>query len=444
MTATFRFAPSPTGRLHIGNIRTATINWLMARQVRGRVILRLDDTDAARSTAEFAQCIRDDLDWMGFERDREVRQSERAKLYRAAAEKLKQAGRLYPCWETPEELELKRKRQLARGLPPVYDRSALSLTADDRARLEVERGAPHWRFLLERREARWDDLIRGIQTIDAGSLSDPVLLRADGAWLYTLPSVADDIDLGVTHVVRGEDHVANTSPQLQIFEAFGAEPPRFGHHTLLVSADGSALSKRSGALSVSAFRAEGIEPMAVASLAGTIGTSGPVTAYPDLDELAQHFDAGKLSRAPARFGVEELRGLNARLLQSLPYAAVAERLEAQGVTGGEQFWEAVQGNLAVLDDAVGWWKIVSGNIDRTIHDQALVIEAARQLPPEPWDDRTWGEWTKSLGASTGRKGGALFKPLRLALTGRDSGPEMRVLLPMIGRTRALRRLGAGS
>ncbi len=444
MTATFRFAPSPTGRLHIGNVRTATINWLMARKAGGRVILRLDDTDAARSTPEFAQGIRDDLSWLGFAWDSEVHQSERGFLYEAAAEMLKQAGRLYPCWETPEELELKRKRQLARGLPPVYDRSALNLTADDRARLEVERGAAHWRFLLERREARWDDLIRGTQTIDAGSLSDPVLLRADGAWLYTLPSVVDDIDLGVTHVVRGEDHVANTAPQLQLFEALGAAAPRFGHHTLLVSADGSALSKRSGALSVAAFRAEGLEPMAVASLAGTIGTSGPVKAYGNLNELAQHFDAGKLSRAPARFDVEELRGLNARLLQGLPYAAVAERLEGQGVMGGEELWEAVQGNLAVLNDAVGWWRIVSGDIGRTIHDQALVTEAARQLPPEPWDDRTWGEWTKSLAASTGRKGGALFKPLRLALTGRDAGPEMRVLLPMIGRERALRRLGGGS
>jgi len=354
MSVIVRFAPSPTGRLHAGNIRTALINYLFAHRHGGDVILRLDDTDTARSTVEFARGIEMDLVWLGIEWTRLVHQSDRFALYAAAVEKLKEAGRLYSAYETPEELQLKRKRQLARGKPPVYDRAALQLAEDEKAKLEAEGRKPHWRFLLEPRDVVWDDLVRGRQHVDAASLSDPVLIRGDGTYLYTLPSVVDDIDLGVTHVIRGEDHVANTAPQIQLFEALAANPPAFGHHNLLVGPDGQALSKRDRSLAIEGMRAEGLEPLAVTSYAATIGTSDPVAPHTSLDELVDAFDFGKLSRAPARFDPYDLRLLNAKLLHMLPYAAVAPRLENMGVSGGEAFWEAVRGNLAVLADAKTW------------------------------------------------------------------------------------------
>src|SRR5688572_25378976 len=363
MSVTVRFAPSPTGRLHAGNIRTALLNWMFARQKEGRLLLRLDDTDAERSTEEFAAGIREDLAWLGLDWTSEVKQSERFTLYAAAVEKLKASGRLYPAYETPEELELKRKRQLARGKPPVYDRAALKLTDVDRAKLDAEGRKPHWRFKLETRDVVWNDLVRGEQHVDAASLSDPVLVRADGTYLYTLPSVVDDIDLGITHVIRGEDHVANTAPQIQLFEALGGVPPAFGHHNLLVGVDGQALSKRDRALSIEALREEGIEALAVASYAAMLGTSDSVAPHASLDELVPGFDFAKLSRAPARFDPNELRLLNARLLHMLPFSAVADRLRAMGVEGGEDFWEAVRANLAVLADATLWWRVVEGPLE---------------------------------------------------------------------------------
>jgi len=440
MGVTVRFAPSPTGRLHAGNIRTALFNYLFARKTDGELILRLDDTDRERSTEEFAQGIREDLAWLGLDWTKEVRQSERCALYEAAVEKLKASGRLYPGYETPEELELKRKRQLARGKPPVYDRAALKLTAEDKAKLEAEGRKPHWRFRLESRDVVWDDLVRGIQHVDAVSLSDPVLVRADGTYLYTLPSVVDDIDLGVTHVIRGEDHVTNTAPQIQLFEALGAKPPAFGHHNLLVGADGQALSKRDRSLAIEGLREEGIEPPAVASYAAVIGTSDAIAPHASLDELVAAFDFAKLSRSPARFDPAELRLLNAKLLHILPYSAVAGRLKAMGAEGGEPFWEAVRGNLAVLADAAGWWSVVNGPLEPTIVDAKLCAEASKLLPPEPWDHSTWEAWSAAVKQATGAKGKALFQPLRLALTGREHGPELKQLLPLIGRARAVARL----
>jgi glutamyl-tRNA synthetase len=435
-----RFAPSPTGRLHAGNIRTALFNYLFARKMGGEFLLRLDDTDRERSTEEFAEGIREDLAWLGLEWTKEVRQSERFALYDAAVAKLKASGRLYPAYETPEELELKRKRQLARGKPPVYDRAALKLSAEEKAKLEAEGRKPHWRFKLELRDVVWDDLVRGRQHVDAVSLSDPVLVRADGTYLYTLPSVVDDIDLAITHVVRGEDHVTNTAPQIQLFEALGAKPPAFGHHNLLVGADGQALSKRDRSLAIEGLREEGIEALAVASYSATLGTSDSVAPHASLDELVPGFDFAKLSRAPARFDPAELRLLNARLLHMLPLSTVAERLKAMGVTGGENFWEAVRGNLAVLGDAKPWWQVVSGELEPVIEDANLCREAAALLPPEPWDDTTWSVWSKAVKDATGAKGKALFQPLRLALTGREHGPELKLLLPLIGRARASARL----
>jgi glutamyl-tRNA synthetase len=421
MTVTVRFAPSPTGRIHAGNIRTALLNWMFAQQRGGRLLLRLDDTDRERSTEEFARGIREDLTWLGLGSDHEVKQSDRFALYDAAVKRLKES-------------------QLARGKPPVYDRAALKLTEADRARLEAEGRKPHWRFRLETRDVVWNDLIRGEQHVDAASLSDPVLVRADGTYLYTLPSVVDDIDLGITHVVRGEDHVANTAPQIQLFEALGAEPPAFGHHNLLVGAEGQALSKRDRSLSIQGMREEGLEPLAVASYAAAIGTSDTIAPHPSLHELVARFSFGKVSRAPARFDVEELRALNARLLHALPYEVVAPKLRDMGIGGDEAFWLAVRSNLAVLADAGAWWQVVNGRLQPVIADATLCGEAAALLPPEPWDGSTWERWAADVKQATGIKGKALFQPLRLALTGREHGPELKQLLPLIGRSRALARL----
>jgi len=440
MSVTVRFAPSPTGRLHAGNIRTALLNWMFAQQRGGRLLLRLDDTDRQRSTEEFANGIREDLTWLGLSWDREVKQSDRFAIYDAAVEKLKASGRLYPAYETQDELDLKRKRQLARGKPPVYDRAALKLTDADHQKLESAGQTPHWRFKLETRDVVWNDLIRGEQHVDAASLSDPVLVRADGSYLYTLPSVVDDIDLGITHVVRGEDHVANTAPQIQLFEALGAEPPAFGHHNLLVGPEGQALSKRERALSIQGLREEGLEPLAVASYAATIGTSDTIAPHPSLHELVVRFSFGKMSRAPARFDVEELRALNARLLHALPFDAVAPALNDMGVKDGEAFWLAVRSNLAVLSDAGAWWRVVNGPLEPVITDAALCEQAAVLLPPEPWDESTWERWAAEVKQATGTKGKALFQPLRLALTGCEHGPELKLLLPLIGRARAMARL----
>ena len=449
MAVTVRFAPSPTGRLHVGNVRTAILNWLFARRHGGDFWLRLDDTDVARSTQAFADGIREDLKWLGLGWTREECQSARLDRYEAAAFLLKEDGRLYPCYETADELDRKRKRQLARGAPPLYDRASLKLDAADRARLEGEGRKPHWRFRLNNSEeglnplptiVSWNDLIRGDQTVDIGSLSDPVVIRADGTFLYTFTSVVDDADFGITHIIRGDDHTTNTGVQLQLFEALGHEPPHFGHHSLLIGADGHALSKRLGALSIESMRAGGLEPMAVASYTALIGTSDPIEVHETLDALAQLFAFEKISAAPARFDVKELKNLNAHLLHKLPFEAVSERLKALGVDGGPEFWSVVHGNLSVLEDANLWWHIVAGEVPPVIEDKDLTAQAAALLPEEPWDDTTWDVWIAALKAATGRKGRALFHPLRLALTGREDGPELKALLPLIGRTKAEGRL----
>jgi glutamyl-tRNA synthetase len=449
MPPTVRFAPSPTGRLHVGNMRTAILNWLFARKHGGTFWLRLDDTDVARSTEEFAEGIREDLDWLGLAWAFEERQSQRLARYEAAAEALKASGRLYACYETEDELERKRKRQLARGLPPIYDRAGLKLDAAERQKFATEGRPAHWRFRLANSDegltplptiVSWNDLIRGDQTVDVGSLSDPVVIRADGTFLYTFTSVVDDIDLEISHVIRGDDHVTNTGVQLQLFEALGHEPPAFGHHSLLVDAEGGALSKRLGSLSIRNLREAGLEPMAVASYTALIGTSDPIEPHTSLDALAERFAFEKISMAPARFDMKELNNLNAHLLHKLPYVAVAGRLGALGVGGGEAFWNAVRGNLAVLKDAAHWWRIVAGSVRPLVEDAAFTAEAARLLPEEPWNEATWDTWIAALKAATGRKGRALFHPLRLALTGIEDGPELKALLPLIGREKAVGRL----
>ena len=440
MSVKVRFAPSPTGRLHIGNIRPAVFNWLFARREKGVFILRFDDTDLERSKEEYVTGIRDDLTWLGLTWDEEFRQSARFAFYEETAEKLKQVGRLYACYETAEELERRRKRQMARGLPPVYDRAALKLTEQEKHEFEEEGRKPHWRFLLEQRPTAWDDLIRGRQEIDAASVSDPVLIREDGTPLYTFTSVADDADIGITHIIRGEDHVTNTAVQLQIFEALGAKAPIFAHHNLLVGAQGEALSKRLGSLSIHGLREQGFEPLAVMTHASLIGTSEALHPQESLEALANLFDFTKISRAPARFDPEELKGLNAKLLHTMPYEAVLERLRARGIDGGEAFWLAVRANLEVFADVDQWWTVIRGPVTPVIEDAAFLDQALAHLPPEPWDSGTWRSWTEAVKQATGAKGRALYHPLRLALTGLERGPELKDLLPLIGHEKAAARL----
>jgi glutamyl-tRNA synthetase len=447
-----RFAPSPTGRIHIGNARTALLNFLYAKKNHGEFILRFDDTDVERSKEEFAQAIEVDLAWLGIKPDLITRQSHRFPLYHRAAERLRAAGRLYPCYESAAELDRKRKRQQGRGLPPVYDRASLDLSDADKARFEAEGRKPHWRFKLDWKAVRWSDLVRGESHIDCSSLSDPVLLREDGTYLYTLPSVVDDMDMKVSLIIRGEDHVTNTAVQIQLFEALAGEAahesvPAFAHHNLLSSIDGEGLSKRSGALSIGGLRDQGIESLAVSAAAVLIGTSIALHPVASLDELVKSLDLGRISRTPTRFDPAELAGLSARTLHGLSFEAVRERLAAHDIAGrkANPFWLAVRGNLSVFLDVVDWWRVVEGDIEARPHenlDPILLRAALDSLPDEPWDERTWADWTKSLKETTGRKGKALFHPLRLALTGRENGPELAALLPLIGKIKAAARLSA--
>ncbi|HJT43324.1 MAG TPA: glutamate--tRNA ligase [Rhizomicrobium sp.] len=433
MNVVVRFAPSPTGLLHVGNARTALLNWLFAKKMGGRFLLRIDDTDAARSTKTFEEAIYRDLSWLGLSHDGTDRQINRLAIYSAAFYKLQAAGRIYPCYETEAELERQRSLQAARKLPPVYNRA--SLEPANKAKWEAEGRRAHWRFLLSRKKVSWTDLVRGPVEIDTATMSDPVLVREDGAFLYTLPSVADDIDMAISHVVRGEDHVTNTAAQIEIFEALGGPVPKFAHFPLLVGASGEALSKRLGSLSLEQLRGEGMEPLAVASYLAKIGTSDPVEPRLTLGELAAEFDFAKIGRAPAHFVPEELGALNARLLHITPYSAVARQ-----VPQGEAFWDAIKPNLTKLSDVEEMARLVSGPVTPVIEDAGLAAKAASLLPPEPWDEGTWGLWTKAVAAETGAKGRGLFHPLRLALTGLEHGPELKKLLPLIGRERSLARL----
>lgn len=437
MKVRVRFAPSPTGLLHVGNAKLALVNWLFARQKRGHFLLRLDDTDTERSTPEFAEAIGRDLAWLGLHWDDRVRQSDRLDRYAAAAERLKADGRLYPCFETAEELERRRRLQRARGAPPVYDRAALRLDDADRRRLAAEGRVPHWRFRLSEGRAAWNDLVRGPVEIDLASQSDPVLLRADGRPLFTLTAVVDDLDFGITHVVRGEDHVANTAVHLDLFRALGGSAPDFAHLALLVGPDGAPLSKRAGDLSLAGLREAGIEPLAVAALLARLGSSDPVTPIAALEELVPGFAFDRLGRSPARFDLAELQALNAQIVHLLPHAAVAGRLPKGA---GPAFWEAVRPNLARVADAQDWWRLVQEPVEPVLQDRAVTYAAAELLPDGPLTEADWAPWTRAVSQRTGAKGKALFLPLRLALTGRPDGPELKKVLPLIGRDRALARL----
>jgi len=443
MTPKLRFAPSPTGLLHIGNARMAVVNWLYARKHGGEMVLRLDDTDQQRSTEEYANAIQVDLKWLGLEWDSLERQASRMTAYDTAFDKLKTDGRLYACYETPEELEYKRKRQMRAGKPPVYDRAGLSLTGEQIASYEAEGRSPHWRFKLEHTDIAFEDLVRGPVHFHGENLSDPVLVRADGTYLYMMPSAVDDIDMGITHVIRGEDHVSNSAIQIQLFEALSAKVPAFAHLPLMTDAGGAGLSKRLGSLSLRDMREQGAEAMAVNSLLAHLGTSDDIEPYPDLGSLLDTFDISHFSRATPKFDPERLWALNAQLLHALPFDAVANRLEAMGLKSADaRFWGAVRANLEKLSDCTVWHDVCYTPTSPVIADSDadFLLEATELLPDTPWDEDTWGTWTGAVKEETGRKGKSLFMPLRQALTGLDHGPELKNLLPIIGRERTLARL----
>ncbi len=435
-----RFAPSPTGNLHVGNLRTALVNYLFARKTGGQFMLRIDDTDTERSTTAFETSIRNDLKWMGMDWDVEDRQSERLARYDQALAELRDAGRAYPCFETAEELSLKRKAQLSAGRPPVYDRAALKLSAEQIAAFEAEGRRPHWRFKLDDAEVRWHDLVRGDVAYHMSSLSDPVLMREDGRVIYTMASVVDDIDHGISHIIRGEDHVTNSAAQIQLFEALGAKPPTMGHVALLAGADGEGLSKRLGSLSISELREQGVEAMAIASLLARIGTSDPVNPTSDMAMVIDGFDISRFGRATAKFDPAELAQVNARVVQELSFESVAGRLEAMGIGGGEAFWLAVRDNIGTVGEAGEWWNICTTSIAPVIDDAEVTKAAAECLPEGALEAEIWADWTRAIAASTGKKGRGLFMPLRLALTGKEKGPELAPLLAFMGRERIIARL----
>ena len=429
-----RFAPSPTGFMHIGNTRTALFNWLWAKKLGGEFMLRIDDTDKVRSKKEYEDVIRDNLVWLGLTWSEEARQSARFDRYNEVTEKLKAEGRIYACYETPEELEFKRKRLMSKGLPPIYDRQALTYTAEDIARFEAEGRKPHYRFKLLPGEIKWQDMVRGEVKYEAENLSDPIIIREDGSFLYHLPSVIDDFDFGITHIVRGEDHVTNTASQVQMFEALGGQCPTFAHLPLLTGKEGK-LSKRLGSLGVSDLRAEGVEAMAISSFLAKLGTSEAIEPFYDLESLAKTLDFSKIGRAQPKFDEEELKHFNTRLIHGMPYENVKSRVNVK-----EEFWNVVKANLTTVEDIHVWEKICNQNVQPILEDASLTNEAADILPQEPWTEETFNRWMNEVKTKSGKKGKELFHPIRKALTALDNGPELKLLLPLIGREKAFKRL----
>ena len=439
MTTT-RFAPSPTGYIHVGNLRTALMNYLIARKAGGTFILRIDDTDPERSKEEYVGAIKQDLEWLGLHWDRVERQSDRLDRYAEAADKLRQIGRFYEAFETPTELDLKRKKQLNMGKPPVYDRAALNLTEAEKEAMRAERGNGVWRFKLDQERIEWTDGILGDVSIDAASVSDPVLIRGDGQVLYTLASVVDDTEMGVTDVVRGSDHVTNTATQIQIIQALGGNLPRFAHHSLLTGPQGEALSKRLGTLALRDLREQGVQPMALLSLMARLGSSDPADLRSDMSELIDGFDVTRFGSAPTKFDVQDLFPLTARYLQSLSLDKVADAVAAAGVPAelAEPFWTMARENITTLNDLKGWWNLCRDGAEPLIadEDREFVAQAMELLPEGPYDGETWGQWTAAVKEATGRKGKGLFMPLRKALTGMERGPEMAAFLPLLQVVRA--------
>ncbi len=438
MTVRVRFAPSPTGFLHVGNIRTALVNFLFAKKQGGEFLLRLDDTDKERSLQKFEDAILEDLIWLGMKWDGDMfRESERFARYDEAKAQLIAAGRLYACYETAEELEFKRKMLSGRGLPPIYDRAALKLTDEQKAKHEAEGRKPHWRFLLADGDIVWNDMIRGEVRINARTVSDPVLVRADGIPLYTFCSVVDDIDYNISHILRGEDHVTNTAVQTQIFTAMGSAIPTFGHMALIKTKDGE-LSKRTGGGDIRSLREEGLEAMAINSLLARLGTSDPIEPIAEMSTLIAAFDISKFGRAPANYDQVELERLNGKIVQQLPFGAVQQKLSGSAVD--EAFWNSVRGNLHKISEAKDWWNILHQPIAAPANDDADYTKQAAELYPAAWSDNSFSEWTNAVKEKTGRKGKELFMPLRRALTGREDGPELKAVLALLPREKAIARL----
>ena len=429
-----RFAPSPTGFMHIGNTRTALFNWLLAKKLGGKFMLRIDDTDTLRSKKEYEDAMRESLIWLGFEWCEEARQSARFARYNELRDKLMQQGRIYACYDTPEELQIKRKRAMAKGLAPIYDRQALHYTPEDIARFEAEGRKPHYRFKLNPGIIEWEDIVRGHCQYEAEKLSDPIIIREDGSYLYHFPSCVDDSDFGITHIVRGEDHVTNTAAQIQMFEAIGGKVPTFAHLPLLTGTEGK-LSKRLGSLGVRELRAEGVEPLAICSFLAKLGTSDAIEPYYSLDALADSLDFAKLGRSQPKFDEEELKHFNTKFVRSMPYANVKDRVDVD-----ETFWNEVRPNLNVVADVELWHNICNAEITPIIEDKALTDLAASLLPPEPWDENTFNTWLNEVKTQSSKKGKELFHPIRKALTALDNGPELKTLLPLIGYEKASKRL----
>lgn len=440
MSAFVRFAPSPTGYVHVGNVRTALINWLFARKAGGRFLLRIDDTDHERSEDKYAKAIEEDLKWLGLEWDEQAKQSDSFDTYDEAKDKLIADGRLYPCYEAPEELEIKRKMLTSRGLPPIYDRAALKLTDEEKRAYEAEGRQPHWRFKLNHAPIEWDDLIRGQVRFEGQNLADPVLIRADGVPLFTLSTSVDDGAMGITHILRGEDHVSNTAIQVQVMEALGYKAPVFGH-TALLQMKGGKLSKREGGGDIRSLREEGLFPMVVNSYLAKIGTSDSVALAESVDELIEAFDTAKFGRAMASYDPEELQRMNEKMLHTLPFVEVKSQLDVLGISGvDERFWEQIKANISALPQVKDWWELLHQPISPVIDDADFTRDASEVLPDGEWNEDSWGAFVDAVKAKTGRKGKQLFMPLRLALTGREDGPELKTIFALLGREKAKARL----
>jgi len=441
-TVKVRFAPSPTGYLHAGNVRTAVVTWLFARSQGGHFLLRIDDTDTERSKAEYEEDIESAMVWLGLDWDEKARQRDRFDRYEEVIEQLKADGRLYACYETPDELALKRKALLSRGLPPIYDRAALELTDAQIAKHEAEGRKPHWRFKLNHDPIEWDDMVRGAVKFEGSDLSDPVLIRENGVPLYHLCSVIDDMDYDITHVMRGEDHVSNTAAHIQMFEAMGHKPPVFAHLPMISDKEGGKLSKRLGSMSARDFRDnEKLEPMAIVSLLARLGSADPIVPFSSLEPLIKEFDLTKFSKGAPKFDMDELLRLNQKIIQDTPFEDVNVRLANMGMEDlDEGFWNAVRPNLHKLEDIKDWWQVAKGPVEPIIEDEAYVTLALEMLPAEPWTEETWSEWTGKLKEATGRKGKELFMPLRQALTGMSHGPEMPLMMTLIGPEKVKNRL----
>ncbi len=442
MSVKVRFAPSPTGYLHAGNVRTAIVTWLFARSQDGHFLLRIDDTDTERSKPEYEEDIESAMMWLGMDWDEKTRQRDRTDRYNELIEKLKTDGRLYACYETPEELSLKRKTLLGRGKPPIYDRAALELTDEQKTAYKAEGRSPHWRFKLNHEPIEWDDLVRGEVRFNGADLSDPVLIRETGLPLYHLCSVIDDMDYDMTHVVRGEDHVSNTATHIQMFEALGAPVPTFVHLPMISDTEGGKLSKRLGSMSARDFRDnEKLEPMSIVSLLSRLGSADPIMPFTSIKPLVDEFDISKFSKGAPKFDMEELLRLNSKIIHQTPFEDVNVRLAHMDMEElDEDFWHAIRPNLGKLEDIKEWWDVVSGNVEPIIEDPDFAAQAAELLPPEPWNENTWKEWTEKVKETTGRKGKDLFMPLRQALTGMDHGPELGALLPLLGAEKVRQRL----